>query len=86
MVSFGTGAPMQARIVDQATGAPNLASTLNQGAFNLGNAMGASLGGAVLTAGYGYVRLPIAAAAVAGIGLGAAMVARWVERREASAN
>ena len=82
MVSFGTGAPMQARIVDQAKGAPNLASTLNQGAFNLGNAMGASLGGLVLTAGYGYVRLPLAAASVAVVGLGAAMVARWVEGRE----
>ena len=84
MVSFGTGAPMQARIVDQAKGAPNLASTLNQGAFNLGNAMGASLGGLVLTAGYGYVRLPIAAAAVAVVGLGAAGVARWIEAREAT--
>ena len=81
-VSFGTGAPMQARIVDQAKGAPNLASTLNQGAFNLGNAMGASLGGLVLSAGYGYVRLPVAAAAVATIGLGAAVTARWVEGRE----
>ncbi len=82
-VSFGTGAPMQARIVDQAKGAPNLASTLNQGAFNLGNAMGASLGGLVLTAGYGYVRLPLAAAAIAVVGLGAAGVARWVEGRDA---
>lgn len=82
-VSFGTGAPMQARIVDQAKGAPNLASTLNQGAFNLGNAIGASLGGLVLSAGYGYVRLPIAAAAVATVGLGAAVTARWVEGRDA---
>ena len=81
-VSFGTGAPMQARIVDQAKGAPNLASTLNQGAFNLGNAIGASLGGLVLSAGYGYVRLPIAAAAVATVGLGAAVTARWVEGRD----
>ncbi len=82
MVSFATGAPMQARIVEQARGAPNLASTLNQGAFNLGNAMGASLGGLVLTAGYGYVRLPLAAALVAMAGLGAAGLARWMEERE----
>ena len=81
-VSFGTGAPMQARIVDQAKGAPNLASTLNQGAFNFGNALGASLGGLVLTAGYGYARLPLAAAAVAAAGLGVAATARWVEGRE----
>ena len=81
-VSFGTGAPMQARIVDQAKGAPNLASTLNQGAYNLGNAIGASLGGLVLTGGYGYTRLPLAAAAVAAVGFGVAATARWVEGRE----
>ena len=82
MVSFGTGAPMQARIVDQAKGAPNLASTLNQGAFNLGNALGASLGGVVLTTGLGYPRLPVAAAAVSVVGLAAALLARWVEGAE----
>ena len=85
-VSFGTGAPMQARVVDQAKGAPNLASTLNQGAFNLGNAMGASLGGLVLTTGYGYVRLPMAAAVVALAGLGTALMARWIEGRGAFAD
>lgn len=82
MVSFGTGAPMQSRIVDQAKGAPNLASTLNQGAFNLGNALGASLGGLALTAGWGYTRLPLVAAAVSAVGLGVAGTARWVERGE----
>ena len=55
-VHFAAGSPLQARIVDQAKGAPNLASTLNQGAFNLGNALGASLGGIMLTAGD---RLPL---------------------------
>ena len=83
MVSFGTGAPMQSRVVDQAKGAPNLASTLNQGAFNLGNAMGASLGGLVLTAGWGYRRLPVVAGVVAAAGLVVAVTARFVEQREA---
>ena len=55
---FAAGTPLQARIVDQASAAPNLASTLNQGAFNLGNASGATLGGMLLTAGFG---LPAAA-------------------------
>ncbi len=66
MFHFGASAPLQARIVEKARRAPNLASTLNQGAFNLGNAMGASLGGAMLTAGFGYSSLPIAAALIAG--------------------
>ena len=50
---FAAGAPLQARIVDQAKGAPNLASTLNIGAFNLGNA-----GGAIFTAPQSLLRTP----------------------------
>ncbi len=81
MVQFATGAPLQSRVVDQARGAPNLAATLNQGAFNLGNALGASLGGLVLTAGWGYRRLGFASAAVALLGVGVALTAAWMERQ-----
>ncbi|MEO6804243.1 MAG: MFS transporter [Granulicella sp.] len=70
---FSVGAALQSRIVDQASAAPNLASTLNQGAFNLGNAIGASLGGLLLTAGYGYRQLPLASAAIALIPLSLAL-------------
>jgi DHA1 family inner membrane transport protein len=82
MVHFGAIAPLQSRIVEQAKGAPNLASTLNQGAFNLGNALGASLGGLVLAAGYGYMRLPIASAVVMTLCLVAAVVTVMIERRD----
>ncbi len=84
-VHFAAGAPLQARIVDQAKGAPNLASTLNQGAFNLGNALGASLGGVVLTAGLGYGRLSLASAAVACLALIVACIALRIEHRETRA-
>ena len=57
-------------MVDAAVGAPNLASTLNQGAFNLGNASGAWIGGAAITLGVGYVDLPWIAAALALVALG----------------
>jgi MFS transporter, DHA1 family, inner membrane transport protein len=63
-LAFAAGTPLQARIVDQASAAPNLASTLNQGAFNLGNASGATLGGMLLTAGFHYRQLPIASIVV----------------------
>jgi hypothetical protein len=57
------------RIVDAATDAPNLASTLNQRAFNLGNATGAWLGGVALTEGASYQQLPLLGALVAAIAL-----------------
>jgi DHA1 family inner membrane transport protein len=82
LVHFCAIAPLQSRIVEQAKGAPNLASTLNQGAFNLGNALGASLGGLVLTAGYGYLKLPVASAAVAAVCLSVAVVTVLVEKRD----
>ncbi len=81
-IHFAAGAPLQARIVDQARGAPNLASTLNQGAFNLGNALGASLGGIMLTEGIGYRYLSLGSAAVASVALVVALIALRVERSE----
>jgi MFS transporter, DHA1 family, inner membrane transport protein len=81
-IHFAAGAPLQARIVDQAKGAPNLASTLNQGAFNLGNALGASLGGIMLTEGVGYRYLSLGSAAVASVALLVALIALRVERSQ----
>jgi MFS transporter, DHA1 family, inner membrane transport protein len=81
-VHFAAGSPLQARIVDQAKGAPNLASTLNQGAFNLGNALGASLGGIMLTAGVSYQHLSLGSAAVISVALLVALVAFRVEQKE----
>ena len=37
-IVFALVAPLQMRVVQEAAGAPNLASIVNQGAFNLGNA------------------------------------------------
>jgi MFS transporter, DHA1 family, inner membrane transport protein len=68
-LAFALVSPMQIWVVDAAKDAPNLASTLNQGAFNLGNAIGAWLGGAALTAGFGYGYLPLLGALIAGVGL-----------------
>ena len=56
---------LQLRIVDEAAAAPNLASTLNQGAFNLGNALGAGIGSVAIGAGVAYRDLPWIGAGVA---------------------
>jgi DHA1 family inner membrane transport protein len=81
-LQFAAGTPLQARVVDHAFDAPNLASTLNQGAFNLGNAIGASLGGMLLTAGMGYRVLPVASAAVTIVTLLLAFCSVRLERRD----
>ena len=73
---FALVAPLQVWVVEAATDAPNLASTLNQGAFNLGNATGAALGGAVVTAGFGYGSLPWFGAGIALVALALTLTAR----------
>ena len=80
MVHFAAGAPLQPRIVEKADGA-NLASTLNQSAFNLGNALGASLGGLLLSRGLGYRILPPVASLVALLALALGVAAVVVDRR-----
>ncbi|MGW6099450.1 MFS transporter [Streptomyces sp. NPDC055157] len=53
-LGFATVPPLQKRVLDLSAGAPTLASAVNVGAFNLGNAMAAWLGGLVIAAGLGY--------------------------------
>jgi len=54
VASFATVAPLQMRVLQQAQGAgQNLAASLNIGAFNVGNALGAWLGGLVVSSSFG---------------------------------
>ncbi|WP_067439850.1 MFS transporter [Nocardioides jensenii] len=52
---FATVPGLQMRVMEHAGRAPTLASGANIGAFNLGNAIGAWLGGLTISAGLGYV-------------------------------
>ncbi|BAS12931.1 uncharacterized MFS-type transporter YtbD [Arthrobacter sp. Hiyo8] len=79
---FATVPGLQMRVMHFAATAPTLASGANIGAFNLGNALGAWLGGVTITMGLGYTSpiwagaaitvaallVMIAAAAAAGVG------------------
>ncbi|WP_221794532.1 MFS transporter [Oceanobacter mangrovi] len=69
IVSFAIVPPLQALVVQQASDAPNLASSMNIAAFNLGNAFGAALGGAVIYAGLGLPSVALAGAATSASGL-----------------
>ncbi len=82
---FGTFAvvpPLQMRVMRAATDAPGLASSVNVGAFNLGNALGAAAGGGVISAGMGYGAVPIAGAVIAAAGLGLVLWQRASNQRQ----
>ncbi|OAM53399.1 arabinose transporter permease [Methylovorus sp. MM2] len=68
LVSFAVGPGLQTNAMESAGDAPLMASTVNQSAFNLGNAGGAFLGGAVIHFGFGLPNVAIASAIVAILG------------------
>jgi MFS transporter, DHA1 family, inner membrane transport protein len=78
VAAFAIVPPVQMRVMQAAAGAPGLASSVNIGAFNLGNAIGAALGGAVIAADLGYAAVPVVGGLTAATGL--ALV--WLGRRQ----
>jgi DHA1 family inner membrane transport protein len=79
---FATVAPLQMWVMEKAEGAgQSLASSFNIAAFNLGNALGAWLGGQVIEHGPGLGAVPWVAALVPLVGVGVAMVSLRLDRR-----
>jgi len=76
IASFALVPPLQMRVMQEAQEAPNLASAMNIGAFNLGNAVGAALGGAVIDAGLGLPMVSVAGAAMSAVGVVMLMLVR----------
>lgn len=65
MVTFAAVPGLQVNVMLFGKAAPNLIATLNIGAFNVGNALGAWVGGLVIGHGLGLDSIPLAAAALA---------------------
>ncbi|MFJ6893239.1 MFS transporter [Streptomyces hokutonensis] len=80
-LGFAAVPPLQKRVLDHASGAPTLASAVNVGAFNLGNALAAWLGGLVISAGLGYTAPAVVGALLAAGALVLAVLAAALERR-----
>ncbi|XIE81469.1 MFS transporter [Streptomyces sp. SBR177] len=80
-LGFATVPPLQKRVLDQAHGAPTLASAVNIGAFNLGNALAAWLGGLVISAGLGFTSPNWVGAVLAAAALLLAFWSAALERR-----
>jgi DHA1 family inner membrane transport protein len=79
IAAFATVAPLQLRVLQKAAGGgQSLASSFNIAAFNLGNAIGAWLGGVVISHGPGIGAVTWIAALVTLSGLAVALVSvRW---------
>ncbi|SDC53972.1 MFS transporter [Belnapia rosea] len=69
VATFAIVPPVQMRVMQAAADAPGLASSVNIGAFNLGNALGAAVGGGVISLGFGYGAVALAGAVLALAGL-----------------
>ncbi|MEV4812437.1 MFS transporter [Micromonospora avicenniae] len=79
---FATVPPLQMRIMRYAQQAPTLASGANIAAFNVGNALGAWVGGVTIAAGFGYTSPIWAGAALTLAGLAVLLLAlRLAARR-----
>ncbi|MDK2766792.1 MFS transporter [Sphingomonas sp.] len=85
VASFALVPPLQVRVMSAAADAPSLASAMNIGAFNLGNALGAALGGGVIALGLGYPAVALAGAGTSAIGLAALLLLRASARAQTCA-
>jgi DHA1 family inner membrane transport protein len=84
MAAFATVPPLQMRVLQKATGAPNLASSANIAAFNLGNAAGAWLGGLTIDHGPGLHAVPYVAALLPIAGIAVALVSWKMDGKAAA--
>ena len=69
VAAFAAVPALQINVVTFGKAAPNLVSTLNIGAFNVGNALGAWVGGSVIAHCLGLTSVPLAAAILAVLAL-----------------
>ncbi len=73
-VAFSLGAPIQILMIRAANGSEMLASSVSQAGFNMGNALGAYLGGLPIAAGLGYATPELVGAMLAFTGFLMAMM------------
>jgi len=76
--TFALMPALQMRVMQAAHDAPALTSSVNIGAFNLGNAIGAAFGGIALSMGLGYAGVSVIGTALALVGVGLVLFSRKV--------
>ncbi|MVA26664.1 MFS transporter [Agrobacterium vitis] len=81
---FAACPAVQTRLMDVAADAQTLAAASNHSAFNIANALGAWLGGMVISAGYGYGATGYVGAVLSFFGLIVFLISVALQRRSAS--
>ena len=87
LVGLGASAlspAIQTRLMDVAGDGQSLAAAINHASLNIGNTLGAVLGGVAIAAGFGYLSPTWIGLALCLIGLGFSVVALTVERQSRS--
>ncbi|WP_079475946.1 MFS transporter [Marinococcus halophilus] len=86
MFAFGTVPLLNAKLLISGQHAPSLAGTIAAAAFNLANALGATLGTIVLNAGATFFVLTLCGAALSVIGILLTVILHSMERKDAAAS
>lgn len=85
VTGFAFSTPLQARVLQAARAAPNLAASLISTAFNIGIAGGAFLGAMLLTVGVSYASLPVVGIICGLLGAAVATLSWRLDRRRVAA-
>lgn len=81
-ISFTVATPIQMAIINTSKGSEMLGSSMNQSAFNMGNASGAYLAGLPIAFGYGIIYSSLVGAALALSGVAIAVAILVVRKRK----
>ncbi|MGA1837457.1 MFS transporter [Herbiconiux sp. 11R-BC] len=76
---------IQTRLMDVSHNAQSIAAALNHSALNIGNSLGAFLGGLVIAAGFGYIAPAFAGVGLAIVGFAILLVSFGIDRRRGRA-
>ena len=82
MVAFTLATPIQLAMIHTAKGSEMLGSSMNQSAFNMGNAFGAFFAGIPIAMGFGFTSATLVGAVMAGFGVIIAIVIIMMRRRK----